>query len=195
MLCKPVLLALSAALWLSACGTPGGSPSATTMNAQSTTALCTAHGSASGMQLLAIEAELGARGIMQCASSYGTSSYLGEKTSGNVGRSLYSRSAQSATSGDNKDCSDFSSAGEAQRYFLSNGGPHRDPNNLDGDGDGNACEWGKSLKASAKKYKPKPARLSAPVYKPRANYGRTCYTGPRGGRYYYSSSGRKVYGC
>lgn len=193
MLCKPVLLAVSAALFLSACGTPGGSPSATTMNAQSTTALCTAHGSASGMQLLAIEAELGARGVMQCASAYGTSSYLGEKTSGTVGRSLYARSAQTSASGDDKDCSDFASAGEAQRFFIASGGPHQDPHALDGDGDGNACEWGKALKSSVAKYKPRPKSVSYSA--PRRSSSPICHTGPRGGRYYYSASGNKVYGC
>lgn len=40
------------------------------------------------------------------------------------------------------DCSDFSTAHEAQAYFIAHGGPANDPNRLDGDGDGYACEWG-----------------------------------------------------
>lgn len=193
MHCRSVLLATSAALFLSSCAAPVPLPSATTMSAQSTTALCTTHGSATGMQLLAIEAELGARGVMQCASTYGTSSYLGEKTSGTVGRKLYTRDAGASGHSDDKDCSDFASAGEAQRFFIANGGPHRDPYSLDGDGDGNACEWGKTLKSSVIKYKPRPKAASYSA--PRRSSSRICYTGSRGGRYYYSAGGSKVYGC
>ena len=42
-------------------------------------------------------------------------------------------------SGD-RDCADFSSQREAQRYFEAKGGPADDPDYLDGDGDGTACE-------------------------------------------------------
>jgi endonuclease YncB( thermonuclease family) len=38
------------------------------------------------------------------------------------------------------DCSDFSTQAAAQSYFLSRGGPSSDPDRLDGDGDGIACE-------------------------------------------------------
>ena len=38
------------------------------------------------------------------------------------------------------DCSDFSSQASAQNYFLSIGGPSSDPDRLDADGDGIACE-------------------------------------------------------
>jgi endonuclease YncB( thermonuclease family) len=38
------------------------------------------------------------------------------------------------------DCADFSSQGAAQNYFLSLGGPGHDPDRLDGDSDGQACE-------------------------------------------------------
>nr|MDP8943388.1 thermonuclease family protein [Actinomycetota bacterium] len=39
-----------------------------------------------------------------------------------------------------RDCSDFASQRAAQDYFLSRGGPDRDPDRLDADGDGVACE-------------------------------------------------------
>jgi hypothetical protein len=39
-----------------------------------------------------------------------------------------------------RDCGEFSSHGQAQQFFLSHGGPRRDPFALDGDGDGIACE-------------------------------------------------------
>lgn len=39
-----------------------------------------------------------------------------------------------------RDCSDFASQRAAQIFFLSNGGPRRDPHRLDADGDGIACE-------------------------------------------------------
>lgn len=46
---------------------------------------------------------------------------------------------RSYESGD-RDCPDFSSQAEAQRFFIANGGPTHDPHNLDRDGDGIACE-------------------------------------------------------
>lgn len=42
--------------------------------------------------------------------------------------------------GGDRDCSDFATQAAAQRFFLNNGGPRRDPHRLDSDGDGIACE-------------------------------------------------------
>ena len=39
-----------------------------------------------------------------------------------------------------RDCSDFRTQAQAQRYFEAKGGPQRDPDNLDSDHDGVACE-------------------------------------------------------
>lgn len=39
-----------------------------------------------------------------------------------------------------RDCSDFSNQAAAQRYFIERGGPDSDPDRLDADGDGIACE-------------------------------------------------------
>jgi Excalibur calcium-binding domain len=39
-----------------------------------------------------------------------------------------------------KDCSDFASQRAAQIFFLKHGGPRRDPDRLDADHDGVACE-------------------------------------------------------
>ena len=39
-----------------------------------------------------------------------------------------------------KDCSDFKTQRQAQRFFRRNGGPREDPHNLDSDNDGKACE-------------------------------------------------------
>ena len=44
-----------------------------------------------------------------------------------------------APAGD-RDCGDFSSQQEAQDYYRSRGGPEHDPERLDADGDGRACE-------------------------------------------------------
>ena len=38
-------------------------------------------------------------------------------------------------------CSHFSTSDDAQRFFLSTGGPQKDIFNLDSDGDGFACKW------------------------------------------------------
>ena len=48
-------------------------------------------------------------------------------------------SSRSAAAAD-RDCSDFANQRDAQNFFLSHGGPGRDPDHLDGDGDGIACE-------------------------------------------------------
>jgi endonuclease YncB( thermonuclease family) len=50
-----------------------------------------------------------------------------------------SAGAAPATAAD-LDCSDFATQASAQSYFLSRGGPSSDPDRLDGDGDGIACE-------------------------------------------------------
>lgn len=42
--------------------------------------------------------------------------------------------------GPDRDCPDFSTQEEAQRFFLAAGGPASDPHRLDGDRDGIACE-------------------------------------------------------
>jgi hypothetical protein len=39
-----------------------------------------------------------------------------------------------------KDCSDFKTWKEAQKFYKRHGGPQRDPHRLDGDDDGVACE-------------------------------------------------------
>ncbi len=39
------------------------------------------------------------------------------------------------------ECGKFSTSDDAQRYFLANDGPEKDPLNLDPDGDGFACSW------------------------------------------------------
>lgn len=40
----------------------------------------------------------------------------------------------------NYNCSDFTTQKDAQKFFKKHGGPQQDPYNLDGDGDGRACE-------------------------------------------------------
>ena len=44
------------------------------------------------------------------------------------------------TSAADKDCSDFRTQRQAQRFFRRHGGPREDPHNLDADNDGKACE-------------------------------------------------------
>lgn len=39
-----------------------------------------------------------------------------------------------------RDCSDFDYQRQAQEYFLDQGGPSHDPDRLDADGDGVACD-------------------------------------------------------
>lgn len=59
--------------------------------------------------------------------------------SGAVALALSLPLAGSAAAAD-KDCSDFSSWRQAQRFYKRHGGPKYDPHRLDGDDDGIACE-------------------------------------------------------
>lgn len=139
-------------------------------------------------QIMLIEAELASRGSTEFAGDY-----VGRRTIGTVGKSTYSRTA--AASGD-KNCSDFSSAAEAQKFFLREGGPTQDIHGLDRDGDGNACEWGATLRKSVASYKSAIRQRAASERRARARSmaSSRCYVGPRGGRYTITSSGRKNYG-
>jgi hypothetical protein len=46
----------------------------------------------------------------------------------------------SSASASDKDCSDFATQRAAQLFFLKHGGPRYDPDRLDADNDGVACE-------------------------------------------------------
>ena len=132
-----------------------------------------------------IEAELASRGEFKSGVNY-----VGMRSSNLVGMRRFSRSPKEESASNDLDCGDFSSSALAQKFFLSQGGPQRDAHNLDGDGDGMACEWGKTVKRAAKKYRPKPVHYSSP----RRSYSKKCYVGPRGGTYTLTASGRKNYG-
>jgi hypothetical protein len=62
-----------------------------------------------------------------------------QRTNNVVGERIYSRSRTAGLG--RGGCGRFSSPDQAQRAFLAAGGPDRDPNNLDPDGDGFACAW------------------------------------------------------
>ncbi len=63
----------------------------------------------------------------------------GSNSTARLGVRQYDRSG---SGGGDRNCGDFATSEEAQRYFLETGGPASDPNGLDRDGDGFACEWG-----------------------------------------------------
>lgn len=62
-------------------------------------------------------------------------SHPGSGSSGGSGGS-----GRSGSEGGDRDCSDFATWQEAQDFFISQGGPARDPHRLDSDRDGIACE-------------------------------------------------------
>ncbi|MGA0539036.1 excalibur calcium-binding domain-containing protein [Neotabrizicola sp. VNH66] len=183
------LVLVAACLGLVACGVPQ-SPTGqgAYFASMSTSQLWSQHLlTNSPLELAFIEAELGARG----ETSYG-SRYLGQKTAAAYERSLYTRSAVAGVA-DDKNCSDFATSGAAQKFFLAAGGPVSDPHNLDGDGDGLACDWGRTISkvAKSKAYKPASTSRRSSGY----SSGR-CYVGPRGGTYTLTASGAKNYdGC
>ena len=57
-----------------------------------------------------------------------------------IGEKIFTRTIYSIYNNWNE-CSKFKIKDDAQRKFLSNGGPYKDKFNLDPDGDGFACEW------------------------------------------------------
>lgn len=159
--------------------------------AETTTGLCAAYKipTTTARGKLMIEAELAVRGVKQCSGVN-----YGQASSAAFGSKLYGRTAATprsrASSSDLRNCSDFKNGAAAQKFFLALGGPVNDPNNLDADGDGLACEWGTQIRRISS--------YRAPVAKPRRTVRRStssyCYTGPRGGRYTISASGTKNYG-
>lgn len=168
-----------------------GSPPATTNSsahyaAMSTSQLWSQHLlNRSHQEVSFVEAELGARG----ETAYG-SRYLGQSTASAYGNAIYSRlNGGQVSSG--KNCSDFPSPAAAQKFFLASGGPKLDPHNLDGDGDGLACGWGKIV---TKAYKSGAYKATAAKRSSTRRTSRACYVGPRGGTYTITASGRKNYG-
>jgi hypothetical protein len=61
-----------------------------------------------------------------------------QQTSNAVGEKRYARPAGASLT---SSCRRYQTADDAQRAFLASGGPQRDPQNLDPDGDGFACKW------------------------------------------------------
>ena len=178
-----IILLFVFSTWLMACTAPSPKTLSSQFSTMSTSALWTQHLiNQSPLELAYIEAELGTRG-----QSYSGSSYLGRRTSAVLGRHLYAREG---AKGNDRNCSDFPSSAAAQKFFLTAGGPFRDPNNLDADGDGLACEWGTSIRQIA-------TTRSAPVISIRPRYTASgCHVGPRGGTYTITASGHKNYnGC
>lgn len=129
-------------------------------------------------------------------SSYTTSSasFDSNDVSG-VGITRFNRDQSGSNSAfsPDRDCNSFSSSLAAQQFFVNLGGPGNDPNDLDRDGDGYACEWGTELKqrqaaAEAAQRRTALARQQA------ARAASRCYSGPRGGTYTLTASGNKNYG-
>ena len=70
-------------------------------------------------------------------------------TSNPVGTQLYSRAGFNLQAKAQRNCAKFPSPDQAQIEFLASGGPQRDRNGLDPDGDGYACGWDPSAFRSA----------------------------------------------
>lgn len=62
-------------------------------------------------------------------------------TSNVVGQSIYRRSGLTSQARHLRRCAQYPSADQAQQAFLAAGGPERDRQGLDPDGDGFACQW------------------------------------------------------
>ncbi|SLN28103.1 hypothetical protein ROJ8625_01177 [Roseivivax jejudonensis] len=62
-------------------------------------------------------------------------------TTNQVGQPIYSRSPFASKAREQRNCTAYASADLAQEAFLESGGPERDREGLDADGDGFACGW------------------------------------------------------
>lgn len=186
---KSVVISFAITLFVAGCATaPNQSGSSQLQGLSSTSLWAKQATTTSPRELALVEAELGSRGETSFRRWY-----LGQKTASAYGSKLYQRTAATPSAGtDLKNCRDFSTSAAAQKYFLAAGGPVSDPNRLDGDGDGLACEWGRTLTNAMKRYVTKvtAAPRKATSYRSPSR----CYIGPRGGRYTITSSGRKNYG-
>jgi hypothetical protein len=139
-----------------------------------------------------IEAELAARGVETCNGAA-----IGTTSASQVGTARFVRSGtDTGIGGQDYDCGDLGTGAQAQRFFLASGGPSSDPHNLDGDGDGFACEWGTEVRRiAARSVRAVAAPVRAPVVStPRPSSGSGCFTGPRGGTYTITASGNRNYG-
>lgn len=179
-------------LVVSSCGAPNPTASLDLITQQSTTSLWIEYSRTNSAPILSlIETELVARGETRFGSSF-----IGQRSVSALGSTIYSRQPGEPTSSANvRNCSDFNSSAEAQRYFIVNGGPARDPSDLDRDGDGLACEWGTQLRRSSERAQ-REIRQSQQAAARRSAALRRCYTGPRGGTYTITASGARDYnGC
>ena len=57
-----------------------------------------------------------------------------------IAAAVMALTAAPATAFVDKDCSDFNTWKQAEKYFKKHGGPRHDPSRLDGDHDGIPCE-------------------------------------------------------
>ena len=73
-------------------------------------------------------------------SEYVNVARFARDTKNKKGEKIYTRLSLSIYDNWNE-CSKFKTKDEAQRKFLTDGGPYEDRFNLDPDGDGFACEW------------------------------------------------------
>jgi hypothetical protein len=74
-------------------------------------------------------------------SDAGTIVEFALSTTNTVGQALYSRLIPGADARAARNCAKYASPDLAQEYFLKNGGPEKNPQGLDPDGDGFACSW------------------------------------------------------
>ncbi|WP_460272191.1 hypothetical protein [Celeribacter sp. ULVN23_4] len=74
-------------------------------------------------------------------SDAGTIVEFALNTTNTVGQALYSRLIPGAESRAARNCAKYASPDLAQDYFLKHGGPEKNPQGLDPDGDGFACSW------------------------------------------------------
>lgn len=63
------------------------------------------------------------------------------QTTNPVGTPLYSRSSFSSDAKAQRNCAKYETTDRAQEAFLADGGPEKDRNGIDPDGDGFACSW------------------------------------------------------
>lgn len=113
---------------------------------QNTDTLCGIYRSpaASRTTQLMLETTLQGRRLSHCG---GLS--VGSVSRGLRGTHSFSRAGIGGVLTNDRDCTDFTSASDAQQFFLARGGPALDRHHLDPDGDGLACNWAQVIGGGA----------------------------------------------
>ena len=89
---------------------------------------------------LSVSAHAGRTNAEGCHTNTATGEYHCHTKVAKTEAKTMARTEARTTSFVDKNCSDFTTQKAAQEFYISAGGPNKDPHRLDSDKDGKACE-------------------------------------------------------